>query len=72
MLFHNWPMDSFQPCSQEDQLSGSAGGCGASQQETPRMEDGDGEDESGCVFVSLATSNMAFWTPQRQRAAREA
>jgi hypothetical protein len=61
----SWRAERIQDWVHEYQVSGWLGGCGASQQETPRM--GEGE----VVSVSLATWKMALFIPQRHRAASE-
>lgn len=67
----SWRMERTQVWDQEYQDSGWDGGCGASQQETPRMGDELLSLLLSVVAVSLATWKMALFMPQRQRAASE-
>lgn len=68
MLVVSWRNERSHDCDHEYQVSGWEGGCGASQQETPRM----GEELLLLVAsVFLATWKMALFMPQRHRAASE-
>lgn len=68
MLVRSWLKVRRWFWNQVDQDSGWDGGCGGSQQETPRIGELLLFSE---VDVSLATWNRAFLMPQWQRALRE-